>query len=226
MALVQDYTATYSTFSGADIVASFNGKIIGELQQITYSISREKAPNYTLGSAEPRSFSRGKRGIAGTLIFTVFNRDALLEEFEDKLNAANTGILKFAANDRDWVKGQTGREYLSIDEWDAQMSGLANKTQNNQFTGTTGAKLTDLVKKTVARYADEILPFDITISMANEYGQMASLVIYGVEILNEGSGYSIDSVTTEKAYSFVARRIEPIKKVSSDGYNPEFTTTF
>ena len=57
----EQYTKTYSTFSGCDIVATFNGKVIGELQAITYSISREKSPVYTMGSAEPRSFSRGKR---------------------------------------------------------------------------------------------------------------------------------------------------------------------
>ena len=56
---VEEYTETYTSFSGADIVASFNGVVIGELQGITYSVSREKAPIYCLGSPEPRSFSRG-----------------------------------------------------------------------------------------------------------------------------------------------------------------------
>lgn len=57
-------------------------------------------------------------------------------------------------------------------------------------------------------YADEILPFDITVTFANEYGQRAVVKIYGVELLNEGSGYSIDTVSAEKAYTFIARRIE------------------
>ena len=63
-----DYTKTYTSFSGCDIVATFGNTVIGELQAITYSIQRQKAPIYTMGSAEPRSFSRGKRGIAGTLV--------------------------------------------------------------------------------------------------------------------------------------------------------------
>lgn len=50
---------SYSSFSGSDIVASFNRKVFAELQGITYSISREKVPLYTMGSPEPRSFSRG-----------------------------------------------------------------------------------------------------------------------------------------------------------------------
>lgn len=35
-----EYTKTYTSFSGCDIVACFNGKVIGELQAITYSITR------------------------------------------------------------------------------------------------------------------------------------------------------------------------------------------
>ena len=42
------------------------------------------------------------------------------------------------------------------------------------------------------------------------------MVIYGVELLNEGSGYSIDSVTTEKAYTFVARRMDYLQALTDD----------
>jgi hypothetical protein len=209
MALTEQYTKTYTTFSGCDIVAAFNGKVIGELQGITYSVSREKAPVYTMGSAEPRSFSRGKRGIAGTLVFTVFNRDALIEEFKDKLNGDTLGIQKF--------KSEGSREYLSIEDWDAQMSNYATAGNTEPTSdGTTGGKVSDLVGKYAPIYADEILPFDITITFANEYGQRAVLVIYGVELLNEGSGYSIDSVSSEKAYTFVARRIDYMKALEGD----------
>lgn len=221
MAMVQDYTKTYTTFSGCDIVATFNGKVIGELQAITYSVSREKAPVYTMGSAEPRSFSRGKRGIAGTLVFTVFNRDALIEEFKVSSESETGQIQKYLMNDPNYVTNATGSSsgYVSIEDWDLQMSNLASGGSNG-----TG-KVSSLVTKTNAKYADEILPFDITVTFANEYGQKAVLVIYGVELLNEGSGYSIDSVTTEKAYTFVARRIDHMK--SLDGDNDQgFSSTF
>ena len=162
-----------------------------------------------MGSAEPRSFSRGKRGIAGSLVFTVFNRDALIEEFKDKLDGDNLGVQKFKAN-------ADSRTYMSIDEWDRQMSEAAGGNNAVSQEGKTGGKVSDLVGKYRPVYADEILPFDITITMANEYGQKAVLVIYGVELLNEGSGYSIDSVTTEKAYTFVARRIDYLKSLDGD----------
>jgi hypothetical protein len=226
MAQVEDYTKTYTTFSGCDIVATFNGKVVGELQAITYSVSREKAPVYTMGSAEPRSFSRGKRGIAGTLVFTVFNRDALIEEFKDKLSGENgaNGVQKFKMNDADFVKSVYSSNtsgYVSIEDWDAQMSNLASAGG-----GAGGGKISDLTKKTVPKYADEILPFDITITFANEYGQKAVLVIYGVELLNEGSGYSIDSVTTEKAYTFVARKIDHMRSLDGTNVDETFSSTF
>jgi len=46
-------------------------------------------------------------------------------------------------------------------------------------------------------YSDQVLPFDITLSGANEYGAMCAAKIYGVEILNEGWGLSIDDAVSE-----------------------------
>ena len=55
--------------------------IVAELQAISYSLMREKAPIYTMGSPDPRSYSRNKRGIAGSLIWVNFDRHALLNLF-------------------------------------------------------------------------------------------------------------------------------------------------
>ena len=76
---ISQTSGTYHSFSGVDIRAVFGEKIIGELQAVSYMVTREKAPVYTMGSPDPRAFNRGKRGIAGSLIFIVFDRAALLE---------------------------------------------------------------------------------------------------------------------------------------------------
>ncbi len=39
-----EYTRTYTSFSGCDIVATFGNTVVGELQAITYHVQREKAP--------------------------------------------------------------------------------------------------------------------------------------------------------------------------------------
>lgn len=171
-----------------------------------------------MGSAEPRSFSRGKRGIAGTLVFTVFDRDALIEEFKEKLDGTTTGIQKFKAE----RSSDADVNFVSVEDWDSQMSDFAAVGSQ---TGTNIGNTSSLVSKYQPIYADEILPFDITISFANEYGQRAVLTIYGVELLNEGSGYSIDSVTTEKAYTFVARKIDYMKSLDGDN-DAGFSSTY
>jgi hypothetical protein len=64
-------------------------------------------------------------------------------------------------------------------------------------------------------YSDQILPFDVTLAGANEYGAMAAAKIFGLEILNEGTGHSIDDAVSEMQATFVARAIEPMHLVSS-----------
>ena len=70
--------STMTSFSGSDLVVSFANQVVGELQQISWAIEREKAPVYTLGSPDARSFSRNKRGIAGSMNFAVFDEDSIV----------------------------------------------------------------------------------------------------------------------------------------------------
>ena len=51
--------STMTSFSGADLVVTFANQVVGELQQISWAVQREKAPIFTLGSSDARSFSRG-----------------------------------------------------------------------------------------------------------------------------------------------------------------------
>ena len=96
---LERYTQTYNSFSGVDMHVTFGGKLIGELQGISYTVTREKAPLYTMGSADPRSFSRGKRGIAGSLVFLVFDRSALLSSLQEK--------ARYVANQYELYSSQT-----------------------------------------------------------------------------------------------------------------------
>ena len=65
------------------------------------------------------------------------------------------------------------------------------------------------------RYADQILPFDITIAGANEYGAAASAKLFGVEILNESFGTSIDDTVIEQQATFVAQNIAPLQALGT-----------
>lgn len=142
----------------------------------------------------------------------MFDRDALLDAFKEEMADTSTlGIQKFKMNDPTFVNDHTDSTigFTSIDEWDRVMSSLGTGGSDTQNTN----QLVDIFEP---HYADEILPFDITLTFANEYGNRACMVIYGVEFINEGSGFSTETVVTEKAYTYVARRIEPLRSLKGN----------
>ena len=69
---------TLTSFSGADLAVTFANQAIGELQQLSWGVQREKAPVFTLGSADMRSVSRNKRAIAGDMVFAMLDHDPLI----------------------------------------------------------------------------------------------------------------------------------------------------
>jgi hypothetical protein len=59
---------------------------------------------------------------------------------------------------------------------------------------------------------DQIPPFNIIITFNNEYGDVATMGIYGIRIVNEGSTFSIDDMITEQTNSFIASDIDMLHK--------------
>lgn len=239
--------STLTSFSGADLVVSFANQVIGELQQISWAIEREKAPVFTLGSSDARSFSRGKRGIAGSLVFAVFDQDSLVDAMKriwDKIappamftaagNVALSGSENFL-NAVDMLKWNITAEeaiaqthpgnfgYVGTSEITSTTNtpGSNNKPQitDNQVTGWTDSTTNirvpagfSPIRGQNVLYADTLPPFDITLTFGNEYGQCAFQKIYDVDILNESSGASVDTIVLERQLTYIARRISPMTK--------------
>lgn len=63
--------------------------------------------------------------------------------------------------------------------------------------------------------ADELPPFDITISFANEYGYDSKMALYGVRLMTEGQVMSINDIYIENTYQFVATDIEYMDALSA-----------
>lgn len=61
---------------------------------------------------------------------------------------------------------------------------------------------------------DEMPLFDITLTMANEYGSKSSLTIYGVTTYTEGMVMSINDMMTQNVYDFYALDIDPMAKIT------------
>jgi hypothetical protein len=212
-----NYARSYNSFSGVDIKAVFGKISIAELQAISYSVTREKAPIYTMGSADPRAFSRGKRGIAGTLIFVMFDRSVVLSKLG---GFAKSGGLKFQS-DKDDIRPQfkstgtgSGNQVNGGPAaTDALSTVLASSSGNvtpstqvqNQESPLTNVGSDQELAS--AWYADQIPPFDITLAAANEYGALSVMKIFGVELLNEGYGVSIDDIVSEQQHTYVCRAI-------------------
>jgi hypothetical protein len=197
----------YNSFSGVDIKAVFGDQVIGELQAISYSVSREKAPLYTMGSADCRSYSRGKRGIAGTLIFLMFDRHAFLGHFGSTATSTRQGELGqykpfLDANESPVADSAGFTEESAVSSIEAVPSIAATPE-------TAPTNLKTIAKPQVAFFSDQVLPFDVTLAAANEYGALAVMRIYGCEILNEGYGVSIDDIVSEQQMSYVARTLMP-----------------
>jgi len=209
MALSQ-FNRAYNSFSGIDIKAVFGTKAVGDLQAVSYSITREKAPIYTMGSADPRSFSRCKRGIAGTLIFIVFDRHGLLHLMGPE-NEGGAGALFLA--DKDDLKPMFQGDLNNIAPDANNIAGVANDNVGSSTT-VFGAEspINTVSGDQIAAHAwfsDQIPPFDITLAANNEYGASAKMAIFGVEILNEGSGFSIDDIVIEQQMTYVCRTLHP-----------------
>lgn len=191
---------SFSSFSGADIRATFGGAEIGELQAISYAIQREKAPVYVMGRKDPLAFSRGKRGIAGTLVFITIDSHALLSAMGMLGEELGENIPKFLSDKRA-IRPLGGQNGQNVDVDDGAPGLLEDNNGSIDFTA--GYELSG------AWFADQIPPFDVTLTAANEYGAAMTMRIIGVELLNEGAGMSVDDIVLENQYTYVARTLSP-----------------
>ena len=185
-------------------------------QAVSFSLTREKAPIYTMGSPDVRAFSRNKRGIAGSLIWVNFDRHALL-------NVVRRAAGRFIANIDDIRPQFRSAQTQFISEtaiFDAQtergtgipVSATIDDSTMPRVQAISGA--TGFKESAVPWYSDQILPFDITLAGCNEIGAAASMKIFGVEILNEGNGVSIDDAVSEMQATFLcsAQDLSPIQE--------------
>lgn len=216
MASSLDLAKTYTSFAGVDIKVVINGAVAGSMQAVSYAIQREKAPIYVMGSVDPISFSRGKRGIAGTMISLMLNQHMLnTDAFKNEKAYLDKGEI-FASTSADGLKNASRNgtsealrqvnfteEGLALNATAAQPVSAISAAINNE------ADVTKLNAWSKVFYVDQILPFDVVIHAVNEYGNAAQMRLFGCEILNEGSGFSIDDIVIENQMTYVCRTLLP-----------------
>ena len=142
------------------------------------------------------------------MVFSVFDRDALLDAAKENWSHGNNRFQR--------IGGELNMQPLTMSDWDSQMTDLASAGVTTTASMETAADITNRVAVSAnPYYDDEVPPFDITISFANEYGQKATVQIYSAEILNESNGYSMDAVQSQKACTFVARGVGYMRPVTA-----------
>ena len=197
---------SFNSMSGVDIKAVFAGRAVGTLQGISYSVARDKAPIFTMGSADARAFGRGKRHIAGSMVFIQFDMDPFMEVLANPNKEDNQ--LKFLS-DIDDLRPENERtggfdQQLVAAEGSSNFPGAPVQSQESAISTVGGDQ-----RAAVPWYADQVPPFDVILSGANEYGVLAQMKIHRAEILNSGYGVSVDDIVSEHSHTFIATSISP-----------------
>jgi hypothetical protein len=207
-----DYNRVYQAYSGSDMIAHINHKPVGSLQALTVSITREVVPIYTMGDPNPKCYVKGKRGIAGSLSFSTFDRHALLYDvFRDDANPERSA----------WFTSNLTRSQLAGKGvyYATDVNGNLINNTNTVSTSAGGDKevqdVLDAVNSRKLRYSDELPPFNITLTMVNDFGSASTAHINGVVLINEGYAYTMDDLTNEMSFTYVAREVTPLSSLSS-----------
>jgi len=199
---VQGDVSTFSTFSGSDIKAAFGNLEIGNLQGLSVSVNREVRPVFVMGDENAVSFSRGKRGIAGSIILSTFDRHAMAEVLDKARVYTKTGRVTGNSDDSDRVG-------------DIPATGLNSTTLTNLRDNAPGDFADDAKDK--PRYSDELPPFIITLVARNSFGRAAKMTIKGVVLISEGTGVSVDDATQEAQLTFVAKEVIWWRRLQAQG---------
>lgn len=153
-----------------------------------------------------------KRGIAGSLIFTIFDRSALY----NMINRGDGTGAKYYARPTDVANpGEYAASRLAITGAPGSLGvpfeDIARRIRNVNARGgsadiaANGQVLVNDMRP--VNYVDQMPPFDVVLSAQNEMGHRMGMQIFGVELLNQGSGVSIDDIVVEAQMTWVARSI-------------------
>ena len=152
--------------------------------------------------------------VAGSLIWINFDRHALLALVHKLGGPTSPTSMTSVPSSRPTRTSSCRRTRSSTRPWSAP-TGCRPMPPSTSSAASASTPSRASRPKPRPWYSDQILPFDITLAGTNENGAATCMKIFGVEILNEGSGISIDDAVTEMQATFVARYVEPWKVMNS-----------
>ena len=224
--LMQD---TFQSFTGADIqaIATFRDstgnpaqKVIGTLSSLTVSVVREVNPLWGMGSPDFRAVSRGKRSVSGTLTFIVLDRDPLVRDLvgisaHSQLTELRNQYLVNAEISPGVVNQFVNADLYMPGGYEPLSPSPANRGNQAAVAGAIQS-LYRILGSQPLRYADQLAPFDITVSLINDQGAASVASVRQIYVVSQGTGWSMHDLESDQVYSFIARYYEPLRPLVYD----------
>ena len=208
------YARRWDAFSGADMRIVFNNQEVGTVSSLTVTITRDIVPRYVTGDANPRTFAKGRRGIAGTMTFSVFDRDPVLQDvFKGYYYTALENLWK---TNEDSIMGYKVFEAAAGGEVIQRKTSEGLKDGISTIAQDEAREIHRLIGENVTvKYIDQLPPVDVTLTFANEAGSVSVAALTGVVFLSSGIGWTMGDVDTEMATTFLARDFQPLTALLS-----------
>lgn len=91
------------------------------------------------------------------------------------------------------------------------------------LTGTeSDPQVSEISDARILKPSDSIPPFDIVLYFASENGNDSRMILYRVQIFNEGQTFSIQDIYTEHTMQYVASGISMMEKIKDAWINSSF----
>lgn len=238
------------TFTGADLQAYLNNKRVGNLESVTWSISVEVVGNYVMGRRDAVTYTTGKRVIAGSIVFSQYDKHAFLHEIWQLHKMRNQfrtigDLWSYDINTQSSVSQSANYESpaaLGLITKGARVSYAGDYNSDGSTSpagaafgfGLSQAAFDEQLKNQLMQtarivgsqkfmYSDQIPPFDLTLIGVNNQGAAARCAILGMRITQETTGYSQNDMSNAVGMSYVALAVDPwsaVETINGNVYIP------
>jgi len=218
-------------FSGGDINIFFNERRVGRVESISCSIATDGAQLWEMGQQDSLGLVKGKRQIAGSMMFAMGDKDAVLESYlrlsergtitQKDLWDPSSAASSFAAKkivtqafvDSSTVSSRTVTSTINYVPSSISESAFNDQSMNNV------AQAARIVGSRKIEYLDQLPPIDVTI-VAVKDGAVSAMVLFGVEFLQEAMSMTLADMSSSQATNFVCRHRRHWRRVTVDGMTP------
>lgn len=125
--IYQASNSNRTVFTGGDICAYINQIPVTNLESSSWTIQVDVVPNYVMGSRDAVAYTTGRRQISGTLVFSQYDRHALLEQ------VFQLSSLGFTTQGALWNSDNSTAAALQ----NSTITTTVNNTTNSQIGGLT-----------------------------------------------------------------------------------------